>query len=281
MLSHAGQVRITDFGLASVEGGVDLTRPQAVLGTPAYMSPEQVRGERTDGRTDVWSFGCLLFEMTTGRRPFLGEHGRAVANEILNEAPPDPVSLRAEFPTGLAEVVLKCLSKDPSDRYPDFESVLEALGSERIGPQGQPPPRGARQAKKPIPPGYPDSLVTLGDHIRKRRLDLKLTIKELGRRLGADDTTIYLWETNRAKPAIAHVSKIIQFLGYDPGISAIKTIGDTIRSFRRIHGFSQRRLGALTGIDFTAIGTWERGKHKPTKKQLDKLRTFFVSFKKP
>jgi serine/threonine protein kinase len=72
MLNREGQVRITDFGLASIEGGADLTRPLAILGTPAYMSPEQVRGERTDGRTDIWSFGVTLFEMTTGRRPFLG-----------------------------------------------------------------------------------------------------------------------------------------------------------------------------------------------------------------
>ena len=64
-----------------VEGGVDLTRPQTVLGTPAYMSPEQVRGEKTDGRTDIWSFGCTLFEMTTGRRPFAGERAEDVRDE--------------------------------------------------------------------------------------------------------------------------------------------------------------------------------------------------------
>jgi serine/threonine-protein kinase len=55
------------------------------------MSPEQVRGEKTDGRTDIWSFGCTLFEMATGRRPFVGEHGQAVRNEILNEDPPRPM----------------------------------------------------------------------------------------------------------------------------------------------------------------------------------------------
>jgi transcriptional regulator with XRE-family HTH domain len=136
------------------------------------------------------------------------------------------------------------------------------------------------QAKKPLPLDYPEVLETLGDHIRKKRLDLKLTKKELGRRLGADDTTIYLWETNRAKPVITHVSKIIEFLGYYPAMASPKTIGDTIRSFRRIRGISQRRLADLTGIDFTTIGTWERGKHQPTKKKLEKLRSFFLSFKK-
>jgi TolB-like protein/Tfp pilus assembly protein PilF/tRNA A-37 threonylcarbamoyl transferase component Bud32 len=132
MLNREGQVRITDFGLASVEGGADLTRPQTVLGTAVYMSPEQVRGEKTDGRTDIWSFGCTLFEMTTGRRPFVGEHGQAVRNEILNEAAPKPSSLRADIPAGLEEVILRCLRKSAADRFPDFESLLAALQGEKV-----------------------------------------------------------------------------------------------------------------------------------------------------
>ena len=133
MLGREGQVRITDFGLASLEGGADLTRPQTVLGTPAYMSPEQTRGERTDGRTDVWSFGCTLYEMATGRRPFEGELTQEVRARVLSEAPPDPVSLRPEIPPGLAEVILKCLRKKPGERFPDFEAVLSALRSEGAG----------------------------------------------------------------------------------------------------------------------------------------------------
>ena len=136
MLNREGQVRVTDFGLASVEGGAELTRPQTVLGTAAYMSPEQLRGERTDGRTDIWSFGCTLFEMTTGRRPFVGGQGQTVANEILNDPPPHPAFLRTDIPAGLAEVIFKCLRKNAAERYPDFESVLAALGgqgAERTG----------------------------------------------------------------------------------------------------------------------------------------------------
>jgi len=132
MLNREGQVRITDFGLASLEGGVDLTRPQTVLGTPAYMSPEQVRGEKTDLRTDVWSFGCTMFEMATGRRPFAGEQAQDVRDGILNGAPPNPSSLRAEIPPGLEEVVLKCLRKMPEDRFQDFESLMSALQGESV-----------------------------------------------------------------------------------------------------------------------------------------------------
>jgi serine/threonine-protein kinase len=145
MLNREGQVRVADFGLASVEGGAELTRPQTVLGTAAYMSPEQLRGERADGRTDIWSFGCTLFEMATGRRPFAGEQGRTVANEILNDTPPHPASLRTDIPAGLAAVVLKCLKKNAAERYPDFESVLEALRGEGVRRPGSdaaqaPPP---------------------------------------------------------------------------------------------------------------------------------------------
>ncbi|MGA2586838.1 MAG: protein kinase [Candidatus Aminicenantales bacterium] len=127
MLGREGQARITDFGLASLEGGAALTRPQTVLGTAAYMSPEQVRGEKADGRTDIWAFGCTLYEMTTGRRPFPGEHGQAVLYEILNETSPPPSALRVDVLPGLEKVILKCLQKKPADRYPDMESVIDAL----------------------------------------------------------------------------------------------------------------------------------------------------------
>jgi len=132
MLGREGQVRIADFGLASLESGADLTRPQTVLGTPAYMSPEQARGEKTDMRTDIWSFGCSLYEMTTGRRPFVGENGQAIRNEILSETPPRPSSLRAEMPRGLEDLILKCLEKKPDDRFPDFETLLTALQGESV-----------------------------------------------------------------------------------------------------------------------------------------------------
>jgi serine/threonine-protein kinase len=156
MLGRDGQVRITDFGLASVEGGVELTRPQTVLGTPAYMSPEQVRGERTDGRTDIWSFGCTLFEMTTGRRPFAGESLQETRSVILNDAPPDPSSLRADLPPGLSEVILKCLRKKPEDRFPDFEAVVAALRSEAVMGRD-----AAAAGRSPSPPAAVPSVAVL------------------------------------------------------------------------------------------------------------------------
>jgi len=144
MLNSEGQARITDFGLASLEGGVDLTRPQTVLGTPAYMSPEQFRGEKADARTDIWSFGVTLFETVTGRRPFPADGAADVRDEILNDAPPPPSSLRPEVPPGLDEVILRCLRKKPEERYQDIEGVLSDLKSEGVrtrGPSGAAAPR--------------------------------------------------------------------------------------------------------------------------------------------
>jgi TolB-like protein/Flp pilus assembly protein TadD/predicted Ser/Thr protein kinase len=137
MLNSEGQARITDFGLASLEGGVDLTRPQTVLGTPAYMSPEQFRGEKADARTDVWSFGVTLFETVTGRRPFPADGAADVRDEILNDAPPTPSSLRPEIPPGLDEVILRCLRKKSEERYQDIEGVLSELKSEGVRAPGQ------------------------------------------------------------------------------------------------------------------------------------------------
>jgi TolB-like protein/Tfp pilus assembly protein PilF/predicted Ser/Thr protein kinase len=154
MIGREGQVRITDFGLAWLEGGVGLTRPQTVLGTPAYMSPEQFRGDRTDGRTDVWSFGCTLFEMATGRRPFAGETTQDIRGAVLNDAPTAPGSLRADIPSALTEIILRCLKKDPAGRFPDFEAVLAALRSADV-----PRPGGRPDEAAPAPEERPSVAV--------------------------------------------------------------------------------------------------------------------------
>ena len=123
MLTSKGQVKIMDFGLAKLRGRTKLTRTGTTLGTVAYMSPEQARGEEVDRRTDIWSLGVILFEMLTGKLPFKGDYEQAVMYSILNETQEPVTGLRSGVPIELERIVNKALSKDPRERYQHVEEL--------------------------------------------------------------------------------------------------------------------------------------------------------------
>jgi len=131
MLTEKGQAKITDFGLAKLERGADLTKTATIMGTVAYMSPEQARGEKVDQRTDIWSLGCVLYEMLSGQRPFKSVPEQAAIYAILNEPPRPITGLRKELPQELAHSVLKCLEKDPAKRYQKAAEIAADLSSLR------------------------------------------------------------------------------------------------------------------------------------------------------
>jgi serine/threonine-protein kinase len=160
MLKRDGTALLTDFGIArAVEGS---TMTVAVIGTPAYMSPEQIQGHPVDARSDIYSFGVMLFELATGRRPFTGDEPgltRTGTTTRLQEAhlrlaPPDPRSLNRTLPPAAATVILKALSKDPAERYGDAVSlgrawdaavgVAETMSAPPVGPVGDDAPPIAR-----------------------------------------------------------------------------------------------------------------------------------------
>jgi transcriptional regulator with XRE-family HTH domain len=119
-------------------------------------------------------------------------------------------------------------------------------------------------AKIPKNKAYPVSLTTLGDHIRKRRLDLKLLQKEVSATLGVDSITVNNWERNRCQPRLYLFPKIIQFLGYDPFPTVENSsIIDAIKAYRLMHGLSQKRMARVLGIDPTTLGRWESDQSKP------------------
>jgi TolB-like protein len=133
MVSNEGRVKVLDFGLAKDVGATDpadatLTsdhRTQAgmVMGTPAYMSPEQTSGRPLDHRTDIFSFGVLLHEMATGRRPFEGSSSAELVSAILRDAPPSVTDARPDLPSDLARIVRRCLEKDPRHRLQTARDV--------------------------------------------------------------------------------------------------------------------------------------------------------------
>jgi serine/threonine protein kinase/Tol biopolymer transport system component len=153
-----GRVKILDFGLAklkappsgsSVETQLLSTAPGVVMGTLGYMPPEQVRGEETDGRGDIFALGVILYEMLSGRRPFSGDSAVEVMNAILKEEPPDLSEASAKVAPVLARIVRRCLEKKPKLRFQsasDLGFALEALSS-TSAPSGIP----ALTATAPLP----------------------------------------------------------------------------------------------------------------------------------
>jgi non-specific serine/threonine protein kinase len=147
MLTHDDRVKILDFGLAkpvapapapgaTTDDTSQLTAEHRLLGTPGYMSPEQVRGRGVDERTDVFSLGIMLYEMATGVRPFRGETDADVLTAILRDSPADITGLTPACPRELDRIIGKCLAKDAQDRY---QSASDLLADLRRVPSAAPP----------------------------------------------------------------------------------------------------------------------------------------------
>jgi eukaryotic-like serine/threonine-protein kinase len=143
MITRHDEVKILDFGLAKLreptgaspgaagadETTTNLTGEGRLLGTPAYMSPEQARGKEVDARTDVFSFGVLLYEMLAGDRPFVGQTTQDVITSVLRDTPARVSKLNSLVPAEVERVIERCLEKEPDARYAHGSEVLEALNA--------------------------------------------------------------------------------------------------------------------------------------------------------
>ncbi|HEV2135635.1 MAG TPA: protein kinase [Terracidiphilus sp.] len=159
MITPHGLAKLMDFGIAKSAGDMQLTRPGTTMGSVYYMSPEQVRGNTVDARSDIYSFGVTLYEMLTGKKPFQADTSFSVLNAQLNEAPTPPLQLNPSLPPALNEIVLKAMAKAPWDRFQSADEMRNAIKTVQQGAQAAaagvpqaaaapPPPRfgGATQA---------------------------------------------------------------------------------------------------------------------------------------
>jgi beta-lactam-binding protein with PASTA domain/predicted Ser/Thr protein kinase len=134
MLTPSGEVKVMDFGIARAAADTSgATQTAAVIGTAAYLSPEQARGDHVDARSDLYSTGCLLFELVTGVPPFTGDSAVAVAYQHVREEPEPPSAYDGVLPPEVDAVVLKAMAKDPAERYQSAAEMREDLLRARAG----------------------------------------------------------------------------------------------------------------------------------------------------
>jgi serine/threonine-protein kinase len=149
MLTKSGQVMVLDFGLAKLRpdgepeetaelGGETLTRKGCILGTPPYMSPEQVHGKQLDARSDLFSLGVMLYEMATGEQPFQGDSSPAVISSILRDVPPGVETMRPDLPYPLSRLIARCLEKEPEHRYQSADDLCRELEVLKREPRSMP-----------------------------------------------------------------------------------------------------------------------------------------------
>src|SRR4051812_10300826 len=129
MLARNGEVKVADFGLARVagDGGANLTQIGVTMGTPLYMSPEQIEGRELDSRSDIYSLGCTAYHMLAGKPPFSGDSPLSVAVQHLNHPPPPLASSRTNIPPRLTQLVERMMAKKPADRFIDPPALLNEL----------------------------------------------------------------------------------------------------------------------------------------------------------
>ncbi len=147
MVNEDGTVKVTDFGVAKFSQSKQMTQAGTVLGTPNYMSPEQIEGKAVDGRSDQWALAVIAYELLTGEKPFPGEHLTTVLYKIVSEEPAPPHTVNPMLPWATGMVLGRALSKDPARRYPSVTEFVNALeASLKTKKDWKPLARGSAQS---------------------------------------------------------------------------------------------------------------------------------------
>jgi eukaryotic-like serine/threonine-protein kinase len=159
-------VKVTDFGIARITGS-SRTRTGLVMGTPSFMSPEQIAGKKVDGRSDLYSLGVMLFQMLSGALPFRGDSMAQLMYKIANEDAPDIRSVRADLGERMAQIVAKSLSKQPETRFQDGDTfaaelrlAAAKLATGGITPSADTDGFAATQKMAPPPTNFDETVVS-------------------------------------------------------------------------------------------------------------------------
>ena len=213
MLTESGLVKVMDFGLARMAGTEHLTNDGFMVGTPAYMAPEQVLAEKIDGRADLYAMGVVLYRLLTSQLPFKADSGISMAHKQVHDAPTPVRSIRTELPSACEDIIGRALAKSPADRFQtaeEFRSALATLsvtGSPSIGI----PASGSTRALTPVPPVTPSSVpeeptVMLKIPVRKQ-LSVGILI---GAVILAGLPTAYLvWQSRSRKSQAAAATAVV------------------------------------------------------------------------
>jgi eukaryotic-like serine/threonine-protein kinase len=203
MVDEDGNARIMDFGIARSVGGGGITGAGVMIGTPEYMSPEQIEGKEADRRSDIYSLGIILYEMLTGSVPFKGDTPLAVAVKHKSEPPREPRELNPQVPPDLGRLVLKCLEKDRTNRYQDAGKVGADL--EKIE-QGLPTTQRAVSKTKP----FTSREITVKFNVQKIVLPLAALIV-----LAAAGVFLWKFVPHKKAPAAAKIENSIAVVSFE------------------------------------------------------------------
>jgi eukaryotic-like serine/threonine-protein kinase len=171
MITSGAQTKVTDFGIAravAADGEQTVTQTGMVIGTASYLSPEQAQGNPVDARSDVYSLGCVLYEMLTGSPPFQGESPLAIVYKHVREDPPPPSHANPDVPQALDAIVMKALAKNPDNRFSSAQEMKEDLGRFLGGHQVQATPLLLEDTSA-VPRSDRTSVMTTGEYEEPRR----------------------------------------------------------------------------------------------------------------
>jgi len=258
MLTPTGQVKVMDFGIARAvaDTSATMTQTAAVIGTAQYLSPEQARGETVDNRSDIYSLGCLLYELLTGRPPFQGDSPVSVAYQHVRETPVPPSKLDPEITPAMDAIVLKSLAKSPADRYQTAHEMGEDIGRLLSGqavtavlPAAEPAvPPAAAAVPTPVPPAaYPSSPEQDDkddNDERPRRRGLLVTLAVLFVALVTAGVVFLMWP-DEPKVATTQVPAVIG-LSQEQAVNKIEE-AKLVAEVDEVEGKDDNSVGEVTG----------------------------------